>query len=61
MADRTNINTAAPSDEAKLAAYNAKLALYDNAVKAYASLSIEEKDNFNITLALNILNIFTQK
>lgn len=61
MADKTNINTAAPTDETKLAAYNAKLSLYNAAVSDYKALSVEEKDTFDVSLTLNLLKAVTER
>ncbi|MGN1349253.1 MAG: hypothetical protein ACI4VI_09945 [Acutalibacteraceae bacterium] len=60
-ADKTNINTAAPTDETKLAAYNNKLALYNVAVADYKALSVEEKDEFDVICTLNLLRAVTER
>lgn len=61
VADKTNINAAAPTDETKLAAYNNKLALYNAAVADYKALSAEEKDAFDVILTLNLLKAVTER
>lgn len=61
VADKTNINTAAPTDETKLAAYNSKLALYNAAVADYKALSVEEKDAFDVIPTLNLLKAVTER
>lgn len=61
MADKTSIAVKAPTDAAKLEAYNKKLSLYDGAVKAYKALSVEEKDAFDVQLTLGILKTFTER
>ncbi|MGN1442311.1 MAG: hypothetical protein ACI4XE_00575, partial [Acutalibacteraceae bacterium] len=60
-ADKTNINTAAPTDEAKLEAYNNKLALYNVSVADYKALTVEEKDAFDIICTLNLLKAVTER
>lgn len=60
-ADKTNINTKAPTDETKLAAYNGKLALYNSAVAAYKALSVEEKDAFDVALTLQMLKAVNER
>ncbi|MGN0543768.1 MAG: hypothetical protein ACI4JG_10015 [Acutalibacteraceae bacterium] len=61
IADKTSISTKAPTDEAKLAAYNAKLELYEKAIAAYKALTVEQKDAFDISLTLNILKAFSER
>lgn len=61
IADRTNINTAAPVDAARLEAYNAKLALYNTAAAAYKALTEAEKDQFPVDIALSFLKMVTER